>query len=74
MSAELRPWAIRPFELIAHAEVHYRAGSDYDRRLALISYDNSIEASIIVYLNLDPIQRNNKPYKKGDVAKWPRVQ
>ena len=35
-----------------HAEIHYRKGSDYDRRLALISFDNSIEVSIATYLSL----------------------
>ena len=43
---ELEPWKKKPFELIFHAEVHYRRGDDYDRRLALISFDNSIEISI----------------------------
>ena len=70
MDIDLKPWVIRPFELIFHAEVHYRNGSDYDRRMALISFDNSIEVSITTYLTLKPLQRNNRKYKKEDVQKW----
>jgi len=67
---ELKPWAARPFELIYHAEIHYRRGSDYDRRLALISFDNSIEVSITTYLSLKPIQRGNRQYDNKDLEKW----
>lgn len=67
---KLKPWAERPFELIFHAETHYRRGSDYDRRLALISFDNSIEVSIATYLSLNPIQRGNKQYHRKDIEKW----
>jgi len=67
---ELKPWAARPFELIFHAEIHYRRGSDYDRRLALISFDNSIEVSITTYLSLNPIQRGNRQYPRKNVEKW----
>lgn len=66
----LTPWAARPFELIHHAEIHYRRGNDYDRRLALISFDNSIEVSITTYLSLNPIQRGNRQYDRKDVEKW----
>ncbi|MGZ3579758.1 MAG: hypothetical protein ACXU98_12185 [Syntrophales bacterium] len=66
----LKPWAVRPFELIHHAEIHYRKDSDYDRRLALISFDNSIEVSIATYLSLNPIQRGNRAYAREDVKKW----
>lgn len=67
---KLKPWAARPFELIFHAEIHYRRGSDYDRRLALISFDNSIEVSITTYLSLNPIQRGNRQYPREDVENW----
>jgi len=70
VSRELKPWAVRPFELIFHAEVHHRSGTDYDRRLALISFDNSIEVSITTYLSLNPIQRGNRQYNRDDVKKW----
>lgn len=70
LSKGLKPWAARPFELIHHAEIHYRRGSDYDRRLALISFDNSIEVSITTYLALNPIQRGDRQYDRKDVEKW----
>lgn len=69
-SSSLKPWATRPFELITHGEIHFRRGSDYDRRLALVSFDNSVEVSITTYLTLKPIQRDGKSYPKEDVAKW----
>jgi hypothetical protein len=67
---EFKPWAARPFELIFHAEIHYLRANDYDRRLALISFDNSIEVSITTYLSLNPIQRGNRQYERKDVEKW----
>ena len=67
---ELGPWKKKPFELIFHAEVHYRRGDDYDRRLALISFDNSIEISITTYLTLHPIQRGDRQYETKDVETW----
>ncbi len=69
MSA-LRPWAQGPFELIVHAEMHRRDGGDFDRRMALISFDNSIEVSITTYLTLNPIQRNGAQYRREDVDQW----
>lgn len=66
----LPPWATGPFELILHAEEHLRKGDDFDRRMALISFDNSIEVSITTYLSLNPIQRGNRTYKKDDVERW----
>ena len=70
LNVNLKPWAVRPFELIYHAEIHYRRGDDYDRRLALISFDNSIEVSITAYLSLNPIQRNGRTYDKEKVREW----
>lgn len=66
----LKPWAKRAFELIYHAEIHYRKDTDYDRRLALISFDNSIEVSITTYLLLKPMQRGDREYSREDVKKW----
>jgi hypothetical protein len=54
----LPPWAKRPFELLYHAEIHFQKGSDYDKRLSVISFDNSIEVSITTYLSLKPMQRD----------------
>jgi len=66
----LRPWALGPFELIVHAEMHRRNGEDFDRRMSLISFDNSIEVSITTYLTLNPIQRNGVQYPREDVSRW----
>ncbi|MFZ5368996.1 MAG: hypothetical protein ACOZCE_12285 [Spirochaetota bacterium] len=68
--SRLKPWSIKPFELLFHAEMHIQKGTDYDRRLALVSFDNSIEVSITTYLTLNPIQRENRSYSRTDVAKW----
>ena len=70
MRSVIKPWAKKAFELLFHAEHHWRRGMDYDKRLALISFDNSIEVSISIYLSLDPIQRNNKHYQRKDVETW----
>jgi len=68
--SKLPPWTDGPFELLVHAEMHLRAGEDFDRRLALISFDNAIEVAITTFLTLHPIQRNGKTYKCDDVEKW----
>ena len=64
------PWANGPFELIVHAETHLRSGDDFDRRMALIGFDNAIEVAITTYLTLDPIQRAGKSYPSNDVEQW----
>lgn len=69
MSA-LTPWALGPFELLVHAEMHFRDGNDFDRRIAIVGFDNAIEVSIHTYLNLHPVQRGNQVFKKEDVEKW----
>ncbi len=66
----LKPWAIRPFELIVHGEIHFRRGADYDRRLALVSFDNAIEVTIAAYLKLNPAHRGGRSYSNTDVSKW----
>jgi hypothetical protein len=66
----LTPWALGPFEIILHAEMHYRVGDDLDRRIAIVGFDNAIELSIHTYLSLHPIQRQNRTYPKTDVEKW----
>jgi len=66
----LKPWADGPFELIVHAQLHIQDGSDFDRRIALISFDNAIEVAITTYLSLDPIQRGNRQYQNADVGRW----
>ena len=68
--SSLTPWALGPFEIILHAEMHYRDGDDLDRRIAIVSFDNAIELSIHTYLSLHPIQRGGRKYQKTDVEKW----
>lgn len=64
------PWVYGPFELLVHAELHYREGGDFDRRIALISFDNSIEVSVMNYLSLDDIHRGGRKYKREEKSVW----
>lgn len=66
----LKPWAYGTFELLVHAEMHRREDGDFDRRIALIGFDNAIEVAITTYLSLHPIQRGNRQYPNADVEKW----
>ena len=68
----LPPWTSGPFELIVHAEIHLREARDFDRRIALISYDNAIEIAITTYLGLNPLQRGGREYPREDVDRWLR--
>ncbi len=68
--SELKPWVYGPFELLQHAEDHLRLGSDFDKRMALISFDNSIEVSITTFLQLHPTQRNGRTFPRERVTKW----
>jgi len=70
VSDSLPPWATGPFELIVHAESHLRSGEDFDRRLALIGFDNALEVTIATYLTLQPTQRRDRTYGRDDVACW----
>jgi hypothetical protein len=70
MTLQLKPWAYGPFEILLHAEKHYLAGEDIDRRLSMVGFDNAIELAITTYLNLHPIQRAGRTYKNEDVEKW----
>jgi len=70
VSTPLKPWTRGPFELLVHAELHRLDGDDFDRRMAMISFDNAIEVAITTYLGLNPIQRNKRQYQKVDVEKW----
>src|SRR5262245_1583283 len=66
----LPPWANGPFELLVCAERHIRAGEDFDRRIALIIFDDAIEVSISTYITLHTIQRGGRMYDKKDVQRW----
>lgn len=70
MSNGLHPWAYGPYELLLHAELHMRDGDDFDRRIAMISYDNAIEVAITVYLSLNQIQRQGRKYDKVKMDSW----
>ena len=70
MISVLKPWAYGPFEVLLHAEIHYRIGEDLDRRVAMIGFDNAIEIAITTYLSLHPIQRGNRTYQNTDVDRW----
>jgi hypothetical protein len=66
----LPPWAKGPFELLVHAEGHLLSGDDFDRRIALISFDNAVEVTITTYVTLNPIQRSGRTYPRENIEKW----
>ena len=66
----LDPWIYGPIELIQHAEGHLKANGDFDKRMALISYDNAIELTITTFLQLHPSQRNGLEYPKSEIDKY----
>lgn len=70
MTRQLKPWAYGPFEILLHAEMHYRIGDDLDRRIAMVGFDNAIEVAISTYLSLHPLQRGNRSYANVDVERW----
>lgn len=67
---KIKPWAAGPLELLRHAEGHRAAGTDFDRRMALISYDNAIEVSIASFLTLHPKQRGGLELEGKKVEEW----
>jgi len=74
MTRYIQPWALACFELLVHAEEHYRKKKDIDKRLVAIGFDNAIESAITTYLSLKPIQREGRKYRKQDIAVWLRDQ
>ena len=62
----LKPWMIKPFELIFHAESHYRSSSDYGKRMAYINFDNAIEASISTFMYINKKPKGLKLYDNDD--------
>ena len=72
----IEPWIYGLLELMKHAEEHQHANEEFDRRIALIGYDNAIEVSISTYLQLHPTQRRKIPYPKEHIDKcadYPKV-
>ena len=47
-----KPWTEGPSELLQHAADHLALGSDFDRRMAMISIDNAVELAVKTYLQL----------------------
>lgn len=66
----LKPWARGPFELLRHADSHFRKDTDFDKRISLIGFDNAIEVTITAYLQLHPSQRGGKSYEKRKIEEW----
>lgn len=54
------PWSDGPRELLQHASDHLRLGGDFDRRIAMISIDNSVELTVKTYLGLPERARGTK--------------
>jgi len=50
--------------------MHYRQDEDFDRRIAMIGFDNAIEFAIATYLTLKPIHRGGKSYEGNKVTTW----
>jgi hypothetical protein len=70
MLRTVKPWVRAPFEVLLHAEMHYQQDEDFDRRIAMIGFDNAIEFAIATYLNLKPIHRGGKSYPNEKVQTW----
>jgi hypothetical protein len=60
-------WLRSSFDLLVHGELHYTLPEEFDRRVALVSFDNAIESAIACYLGLHESQRGNRQYKRVDV-------
>jgi hypothetical protein len=70
MSSNLPAWARGPYEIIEHAEGHFKSENDTDRRIALVGFDNAIEVAITTYLQLNPKLRSGRTFSRKDVDGW----
>lgn len=61
------PWTDGPQELVQHAVEHLALGGDFDRRIAMISVDNSVELMIKTYLGLPERARGVKGPSRKDL-------
>lgn len=68
----IKPWVHGPLDLLRHGEEHRQLDRDFDRRMALISFDNAIEMAVVTYLDLNPTQRGGRSYPQEDVTYWKR--
>lgn len=66
----IKPWVRGPFDLLRHGEEHRLGPRDFDRRMALISFDNAIEMAVVTYLDLNPEQRGGKIFTREEVTRW----
>lgn len=64
----LKPDHFRSYELILHGDEHLKTDKPFDKRIAFISYDNSIEVSIFIYLIL------HHPYFLGNTIKASNIR
>jgi hypothetical protein len=60
-------WARGPCEVFRHADEHLRLGSYFDRRMALVGFDNAIEIAIDVYVSLPPELRGRISLPRNEV-------
>jgi len=70
MPSKLPAWARGPYEIIEHAEGHFKSENDTDRRIALVGFDNAIEVAITTYLQLNPKLRSGRMFPRKDVDGW----
>lgn len=66
------PWICKPLELLSHAELHYKAGreadNDYNKRISYISFDQSIEVSILTYMQKNCKPKGSRRYEEKDIS------
>src|SRR5690606_36510056 len=48
----IKGWVKGPIELLKHGLEHLEKGTDFDRRMAMIVIDNSVEVAVKTYLGL----------------------
>ncbi|WP_448121525.1 hypothetical protein [Xanthomonas arboricola] len=68
----IKPWVHGPVDLLRHGEEHRQGSRDFDRRIALISFDNAIEMAVVTFLDLNPAQRGGLIYRQDEVTHWKR--
>ncbi len=59
---QLKPWVVKPFQLLFHGEIHFKSNSDYDKRMAYINFDNSIEVSIYTFMHCNANKKGKDIY------------
>ncbi|CRQ54211.1 hypothetical protein PAERUG_E15_London_28_01_14_03987 [Pseudomonas aeruginosa] len=72
LTLSIKPWVHGPVDLLRHGEEHRQGSRDFDRRIALISFDNAIEMAVVTFLDLNPAQRGGLIYRQDEVTHWKR--